>query len=229
MDLQQLIEFDQKLLLKLNMNDSVFWDHFMMAVTETITWIPLVVVLLYVLIKNTSWRDMLLIVVMTALCVIVADQFASSFCKPYFERFRPTNDPLLMYQVDVVDNYRCGRYGFISSHAANHFSIFAFNSLLIRKRALTFTLLLNAMLCSYSRIYLGVHYPGDVLAGTLWGLLTGTIIYWIYRRLHRRVCEQRSFISSQYTSTGYLVTDVQLLLSVSYLTLFFAAVYSCYL
>lgn len=229
MDLQQLIEFDQKLLLKLNMNDSVFWDHFMMAVTETITWIPLVVVLLYVLIKNTSWRDMLLIVVMTALCVIVADQFASSFCKPYFERFRPTNDPLLMYQVDVVDNYRCGRYGFISSHAANHFSIFAFNSLLIRKRALTFTLLLNAMLCSYSRIYLGVHYPGDVLAGTLWGLLTGTIIYWIYRRLHRWICEQRSFISSQYTSTGYLVTDVQLLLSVSYLTLFFAAVYSCYL
>lgn len=228
MDLQQIVEFDRQLLLRLNGSDSVFWDHFMMAVTETATWIPLFVVLAYVVVKNTNWRDALLIVVMLALCITVADQFASSVCKPYFERFRPTNDPLLMYQVDVVDNYRGGRYGFISSHAANHFAIFLFVSLLIRRRALTFTLLLNAALCSSSRIYLGVHYPGDILAGMLWGLLAGGMFYWVYRRVRDRICEKHSFISTQYTSTGYLVTDVQLLLSVFYLTLFFVAVYSCF-
>ena len=224
MDLQQLIQYDQELLLKLNGSDSLFWDGFMMTVTRTGTWIPLALVLFYVLIKNNNMRNVLFIVLMIALSIVLADQFASTFCKPYFKRFRPTHDPILMYQVDVVNNYRGGLYGFISSHAANTFSVFVYVALLIRNLALTVTLFLWAILCSYSRIYLGVHYPGDILAGALSGSAIGALLWYCTQLFQRKNGDVRSYISSQYTSTGYLQSDVHLLLIVFYLTLCYATI-----
>lgn len=224
MDWQQLIHYDQQLLLKLNGSDSLFWDGFMMTVTRTGTWIPLALVLFYVLIKNNNMRNVLFIVLMIALSITLADQFASTFCKPYFKRFRPSNDPLLMGQVDLVNNYRGGLYGFISSHAANTFAVFVYVSLLIRNRMLTVTLFLWAALCSYSRIYLGVHYPGDILAGALTGISVGALLAYCTRLFQRRSGDTRSYISSQYTPTGYLQGDVHLLLLIFYLTLCYAAV-----
>jgi undecaprenyl-diphosphatase len=224
MDWQQLIHFDQQLLLKLNGSDSLFWDGFMMTVTRTGTWIPLAVVLFYVLIKNNNMRNILFILLMIALTITIADQFASTFCKPYFKRFRPTNDPILMYQVDVVNNYRGGLYGFISSHAANTFGVFVYVSLLIRNRLLTATLFIWALLCSYSRIYLGVHYPGDILTGALEGSAVGALLWYCTRLFQQKNGGIRSYISSQYTSTGYLQEDVHLLLLAFYLTLCYAAI-----
>lgn len=223
MDWQQLIQFDQQLLLKLNGSDSLFWDGFMMTVTKTGTWIPLAIVLFYVLIKNNNMRNVLFILLMIALSITIADQFASTFCKPYFKRFRPTNDPFLMYQVDVVNNYRGGLYGFISSHAANTFAVFIYVALLIRNRMLTVSLFLWAALCSYSRIYLGVHYPGDILAGALVGICVGTLLWYCTQLFQKKNGDVRSYISSQYTTTGYLQCDANLLLLVFYLTLCYAA------
>ena len=120
--------------------------------------------------------------------------------------------------VDVVDGYRGGRYGFISSHAANTFGVCMFLSLLLRNRWMTFSLVLWAALCSYSRIYLGVHYPGDIFFGTLWGLVSGALCYLLYAYLQRKIVPERRLVSTQYTPSGYAVADLDVFQSVLYLT-----------
>lgn len=218
MGLEDWIAFDQQLLLRLNGSDSLFWDNLMEGITSTVAWLPVGVVLIYLVIKNNTMREAGLVVLFFALTILLADQFSSSFCKPYFARFRPTQDPLLMYLVDVVDGYRGGRYGFISSHAANTFGVCMFLSLLLRNRWMTFSLVLWAALCSYSRIYLGVHYPGDIFFGTLWGLVSGALCYLLYAYLHRKIAPERRLVSTQYTPSGYAVADLDVFQSVLYLT-----------
>lgn len=216
--MEELIKFDQQLLLQLNGSDSLFWDGLMTGITSTVAWLPLAVVLLYVIIKNNTMREVGLIILLVAVAILLADQFSSSFCKPYFARFRPAQDPQLMYLVDVVNDYRGGRYGFISSHAANTFAVCIFLALLIRNVWVTCSLVVWAALCSYSRIYLGVHYPGDILFGALWGLIVGIILYLFYAYMQRKMSVDKKFISSQYTSTGYAVCDLEVFLAALYVT-----------
>ena len=131
-DIQQLIQVDQHLLLQLNGSDSLFWDGVMWTVSDTKTWIPAAVVLLYVIFKNCKLSQGMLVLLTLALVVLCADQFSSGLCKNYFMRFRPSQEPALTDLVQVVNGYRGGAYGFISSHAANTFAIAVFVSLLIR-------------------------------------------------------------------------------------------------
>ena len=224
MDLNTLLTIDRYMLLSLNGSDSLFWDGCMLVYTSMGVWIPLAIMLLYVLLKNNNIKDFFLLIVLIAVVATLTDTISSGICKPFFERWRPTNDPMLMYAVDVVNETRGGRYGFTSSHAANSFGIAMFVSLLIRNRALSVSLMIWASMNAFTRIYLGVHYPGDILAGTLIGIVVGGLVYrlYVYIQNHSRRTARRDWISDHYTKSGYLVSDVYFLLLFMYAT--FAAI-----
>lgn len=175
-----ILQLDTQLTLALNGSDSVFVDNVFWLITKTRTWLPLVPVLLYGLWRKHSWQQLLLLLGMIALCIFCADRVASGWAKPTFERLRPTQDPALAGMIDMVHGYTSGLYGFFSSHAANSSVLFAFFSLLYRNRWLTALLLSWTLLNGYSRIYLGVHYVGDVVIGTLWGCFVGYSVYRFY-------------------------------------------------
>ena len=142
----------------------------------------------------------------------LADQFASNLCKPYFMRFRPTHDPMIMYMVDTVDNYRGGLYGFISSHAANTFAVAIYITMLFKDFRVSFSMFVWAMITSFSRIYLGVHYPGDVVCGALAGIIIGLICYSIVHYIILKM-GRVSFVSSQYNRNGYRNSDMQMVVA----------------
>ena len=218
--LQSLIKLDQDLLLSMNGSNSLFWDGIMVVITSTQVWIPMFVVLLYVIAKNNTLKSFLLTIAAIALVILFCDQISSGICKPLFERFRPTQDPYLMYEVDIVNGYRGSRYGFMSSHAANTFGTFVFLSLIFKRKNISIMLGIWAIMSSYSRIYLGAHYLGDILCGCLVGCLTGYLIHLLYFHLNKIKSKviQTSSRSSVYTKTGYSVSDLNFLLLTILLT-----------
>ncbi len=221
--LQRLIEWDQSLFRVLNNTHTLFWDHFMWIYTQKYTWIPLILSLLYILFRK-NWKEALLVTVAIALAITLCDQFASGLCKPYFERFRPARDPEFSQFVQIVNGYRGGRYGFISSHAANSFGAVALLALLFRNRLFALSGILWAIINSYSRIYLGVHYPGDILAGAIAGIL---IAYLVYECLNttRRYLLTRNWLSDKQSPYRH-DRDIYIPTGVIYLSVIGIALYS---
>lgn len=184
--LDSLIHADQELFLWLNGQHTAFWDTVMTAVTYKYTWVPLYVLMVYSLYARFGLKAVgyfLCIVV----AVILADKIASGLFKPYFMRPRPCYDPVLGSLVrDLVG---CGgQYGFVSSHAATSFGIaVSFNLLADSRIKLAPWFYVWAFVYSYSRIYVGVHYPLDLLVGGLVGILAALLVVTIYRRSVRNL------------------------------------------
>ena len=162
-----------------------------------------------------------------ALCVLLAGMVDDLIVKPSVARWRPTHDPEIGPLVDVVDDYRGGKYGFFSAHAANTFSIAVLFCWMVRSRLLSIAMILWSFTNCWTRLYLGVHYPGDILVGLLWGAVVGSVVYFIFYRLTRRINAGRRLISSQYTSTYYLRNDSDIPVAVLVFTLAIVLILSC--
>lgn len=184
--LQLLNQWDTDLLLAINGWHNGYWDTFMYAFSGKWVWVPMYAALLYVLARNLPWRTTLWCLVGVALCITFADQVGASLIRPWAERLRPANpENPISDLVHIVNGYRGGHYGFPSCHAANTFGLAFYLMLVVRRKALTGLLVAWALVTCYSRAYLGVHYPGDLLAGALLGLAGAALCYTLFRLVAR--------------------------------------------
>ena len=210
--LEFITNIDTQLTLFLNGSDSVMLDAIAVTATKTSTWIPLGILLLYVLMRMKDWKNALLVILCVAIAITLADQMASSIFKPLVARLRPSHNPELQGVIDLVGDYRGGRYGFFSSHAANTCAVAIFLSLLFRKRVFTVAICSWAMVNSWTRLYLGVHYVGDIMVGLIWGAFVGWMVFRLYRFLTLKVklegvellyTEKRAFLLAEAIALTY--------------------------
>ena len=223
MDWQTLIDLDKQLLLWFNGSPSLYLDTLVRTLTNALTWIPFYLTLFFIVIKNNENVQKILLVVGSAvLCVVLAGTIDDTIVKPTVARWRPTHDPQIGLLVDIVDGYRGGNYGFFSAHAANTFSIAIFFWWLVRSRLLTCAMVIWSLTNCWTRLYLGVHYPGDILVGLCWGAFAGSVAYWLYQRFARHFSTGMNFTSTHYTKTGYLRSDIDIPVSMLVFTLLYA-------
>lgn len=193
--MEEILELDRKIFLELNSSFHNPWlDQLMMFLSTTTAWIPLYLFLLYLLIRNYRQQTWLILLAV-ALTILFADQVTSSVMKPFFERLRPSHEPTLAERVYIVNQYRGGKFGFASSHAANTFGVATLMWLILKMyRPWIALLFLWSIGVGYTRVYLGVHYPGDILAGYLVGFLSALVAFFLMTLvrdfMHRRSARQ---------------------------------------
>ena len=181
--LELIKELDRELFLFLNSIHSPLWDTIMRHISGKIEWIPLYLLLLILLYKVYG-KEIWKIIIGAVLVITIADQVSVKLFKEVFERYRPCHNIELKDIVHIVNQKCGGKFGFVSSHAANSFAIATYIGLLLKKqyRFILLLLIIWAAVVSYSRIYLGVHYPLDVLCGAMLGISVGLILFLIVKR-----------------------------------------------
>lgn len=204
--LQFLQDLDAQILLFINSLHVPYFDRFMWLATTTVCWSIMFMVLLYVL-GRRGWKQLLAVVVAIALVILIADLVSASVIKPLVARLRPTHDPDLSYMVHVVNGYRGGRFSFVSSHAANTFAGALLISLVFRNRRVGISIFLWAFIECYSRMYLGVHFLGDLICGALLGCVSAWLVYALLHRywpLFHSTCKElrASEVDARWVSAG---------------------------
>lgn len=225
-----LQDIDRELLLGINGSDSLYLDRLVRTLTNGLTWIPLYLSLFYMVMKNNdNFRRLLLVLGGAGLCILLAGTVDDEIVKPLVARWRPTHDPQIGILVDIVDGYRGGKYGFFSAHASNTMSIATFFCWLARSRRLSIALVIWSFVNCWTRMYLGVHFPGDILVGLIWGITVGTGVYFLYRRMTRGMYTPRNLNPAQYTTTCYRRQDCNWPVAVFVYTLLFVFIKACIL
>ena len=208
--IDMLNQVDHQLMLWLNYDGGAMLDAFWYAVSYKFSWIPLYVAILCALVRKARFMSLqplagpmadgaatssrlhgftaqvVCLVIVTALIIVAADQLSSGLIKPLVQRLRPSHEPGLMEMLHYVDDYRGGMFGFVSSHAANTIALAVWVTLLFRQWHLYWAMGTFYVVNCYSRIYLGVHYPGDILCGSVVGALCGWLGYTLYNVYLRR-------------------------------------------
>ena len=193
--LEQLLHIDTEILLAINGWHAPWADTLMWIISAKTTWIPLYLLLVGLLVwryrkpamTSVKWLQKVpvcvVMIVMIALAVGAADFIASGILKDLVARPRPTRVPELEGVLHLVNGYRSGQYGFVSSHAANTMACGLLFSLIWRNKIATVGLMLWVAMNCYSRIYLGVHYPLDILGGLMVGALMAVVAYLVLLKL----------------------------------------------
>lgn len=174
--MEQLLQYDQELFLFLNNLGAENWDWFWIFISNKYAAVPMYAFLLYLIYRNFGWKGTMITVVLVAGLITCTDQLANVF-KDGFQRLRPCREDFIQY-ARYLDDY-CGQYGFFSAHAASSMAAAFYVGFILKPfyKYVLALMLLWAILVGYSRIYIGVHYPGDVLVGMLIGGLLGFGFY----------------------------------------------------
>jgi len=181
---------DRSILLFINGLNTPFWDEVMWFISGKLSLIPFYLILLFIIKKETSWKNFGLVCSGVFLTILISDQVSVHLFKECFQRYRPSHNLeighlLHYYEIKSGVFYRGGIYGFVSSHAANYFGMLGFILPLfqIKYRILKVTAISVGIIIALSRVYLGVHYPSDVLIGAALGLLIGwSMNHFLYSR-----------------------------------------------
>lgn len=179
--MHQLLELDTQLLVLLNGKGNVWLDAFWMIYTNRLTWLPIFILMIVILWRtgDGNWRYKALQLLLLIVVLALLDQISSSLLKPLVGRLRPSHDPATAGLLHYVNDYRGGLYGFPSGHATTSAGIATWLWLSFKNRFARICFVFFAMAMGYSRIYLGVHYPLDVLVG----FALGVALVWLVRRV----------------------------------------------
>jgi len=176
------VELDTDLFLYLNSFHSNTWDEIMWWVSNKYSSIPIYLAILFFVLKKYKLKGFIFVIALI-LSVTIADKLSVHLFKNVFERLRPCHNPDIANLVHIVKNKCGGQYGFISSHATNSFVVAVFSSLIFKNKYFSFFIILWAVIVSYSRIYLGVHFPADVIGGAFFGSIIAYVSYFFSQKL----------------------------------------------
>lgn len=226
MNYSTLYAADKTLLMVFNGSHCPFVDRLAVTLTCGYMWIPLYIALLLLVINNHKTKTQISLVIgMALLAIVLSEGMADLIVKPLVARLRPIHDTLMQDSIQVVNNYRAEGYSFFSAHASNTMAVAVFFSLLVKDRLFVCTLITWAFVNCWTRLYLGVHYPSDIIVGVVWGSVSGLFAYTINNKVKdtRRV---RASDDAATTDMVYRRTDINRVICVMALLVIFAIIFS---
>lgn len=226
MNYSTLYAADKTLLMVFNGSHCPFVDRLAVTLTCGYMWIPLYIALLLLVINNhKTMVQISLVIGMALLAIVLSEGMADLIVKPLVARLRPIHDTLMQDSVQVVNNYLAEGYSFFSAHASNTMAVAVFFSLLVKDRLFACTLITWALVNCWTRLYLGVHYPSDIIVGVVWGSVSGLFAYTIYNKVKDT---RRLSVSDNAATTdmAYRRSDINRVICVMALLVIFAIIYS---